>query len=88
MEPGGLLARCIENFQKFDFQIKHEAGKNFPHAEFLSKVPQTEEEVKVCDQVNQVITEDKNIWSLGLGKSVEELVDHQRMQPNLLYCET
>ena len=43
-------------------------------------------QVKDCDQVNQV--EEKNFWSIGLGKSVEQLVEHQKMQPTSLYWET
>ena len=43
-EPDGLLARWIEKLGQFDFEIKHEAGKNIPHADCLSKVPQEEEE--------------------------------------------
>ena len=28
--------------------------------------------------MNQVNTEDKNIWSIELGKSAEQLVEHQK----------
>ena len=79
-EPDGLLARRIEKRGQFDFEIKHEAGKKTPHADCLSKVPQTEEQVKNYDQVNQVHTENKNIWSIGLRKSVEQLVEQKKMQ--------
>ena len=40
-EPDGLLARWIEKLGQFDFEIKHEAGKKIPHADCLSRVPQT-----------------------------------------------
>ena len=62
---------------QFDYEIKREAGKKIPHADCLSGVPQTEDQVKYCDQVNQVNTEDKIIWSIELGKSDEQLVEHQ-----------
>ena len=53
-EPYGLLARWIEKPAQFDVEIKHEAGKKIPHADCLSRFPQTEDQVKDCDQVNQV----------------------------------
>ena len=59
----------------FGFEIKHEAEKKFPHA--LLRVPQTEEEVKDGDQVNQVNTKVEIIWSIGLRNSVEQLVEQQ-----------
>ena len=77
-ETDELLARWIEKLGQFDFEIKHEAGKKIPHADCLSKFPQTGCQVKDCDQVNQVKTEDKNIWSIGLRKSVEQLVEYQK----------
>ena len=83
-EPDGLLARWIEKLGQFDFEIKHEARKKIPHADFLLRVPQTEDQVKNCDQVNQVNTEDQNIWSIGLGKSVEQLVEHQKNAADLM----
>ena len=64
--------------EPFDFQIKHEAGKELIHADCLSKVPQTEDEIKDYNQLNQVNREDENIWSIGLGKSVEQLDEHQK----------
>ena len=72
------MARWIEKLGQFDFEIKHEAGKKIPHADCLTRVPQTEDQVKDCDQVNQINTEEKNIWSIGLGESVEQLVEHQK----------
>ena len=36
-----------------------------------------------CDQVNQKNTEDKNIWSIELGKSVELIVEHQQNAADL-----
>ena len=83
-EPGGLLARWIEKLGQFDFEIKHEAEKKIPHADCLSRVPQTENQVKDCDQVNQINTEERNIWSIGLGKSVEQLVEHQKNAVDLI----
>ena len=58
--------------------------EKIPHADCLSRVPQTEDQVKDCDQVNQINTEEKNIWSIGLGKSVEQLVEHQRNAADLI----
>ena len=83
-EPDGLLARWIEKLEQFDFEIKHEAGKKIPHADCLSRVPQTEDKVINSDHVNQVNTEDKNIWSIGLGKSLEQLVKHQKNAADLI----
>ena len=83
-EPDGLLARWIKKLGQFDFEIKHEAGKKIPHADCLSRVPQTEDQVKDCDQVNQINTEEKNIWSIGLGKCVEQLVEHQKNAADLI----
>ena len=83
-EPDGLLTRWIEKLGQFDFEIKHEAGNRIPHADCLSRVPQTEDQVKDCDQVNQISTEEKNIWSIGLGKSVEQLVEHQKNAADLI----
>ena len=60
-EPDGLLARWIENLGKFDFEIKYEAGKKIRHADCLLRILQTEDQVKDCDHVNQVNTEDKII---------------------------
>ena len=64
-EPGGFLARWIEKLGEFDFEIKQEAGKKIPHADCLSRVPQTEDQVKDCNQVNQINSEEKNICSIG-----------------------
>ena len=83
-EADGLLARWIEKLGQFDFEIKHKAGKKTLHADCLSRVPETEEQVKIYDQVNQVNTEDKNIWSSGLGKSVEQLNEHQNNASHLI----
>ena len=55
-----------------------------PQADCLSRVPQTEDQVKDCDQVKQINTEEKNIWSIGLGKSVEQLVEHQKNAADLI----
>ena len=71
-DSDGLLARWIKKFGPFDFEIKHEAGKKIPHADCLSRVPRTEED----NDPNQVNVVDKNIWSIGLGKSLEQLVEH------------
>ena len=78
------MARWIEKLEQFDFKIKHKAGKKIPHADCLSRVPQTEDQVKDCDQVNQINTEEKNIWSIVLGKSVEQLVEHQKNAADLI----
>ena len=83
-EPDGLLAIWIEKLGQFDIKIKHEARKKVPHTDCLSRVPRTEEQVKNYDQVNQVNTEDKNIWSIGLGKSVEQLIEHQKVAADLI----
>ena len=83
-EPDGLLARWMEKLGQFDFEIKHEAGKRIPHADCLSRAPQTEDQVKDCNQVNQINTEEKNIWSIGLGKSVEQLVEYQKNAAELI----
>ena len=84
MEPDALLARWIEKRGQFDFEIKHEAGKKILNADCLSRVPQTEDQVENCNQVKQVKTEDKNIWSIGLGKSAEQLVEHQKNAADLI----
>ena len=78
------MATWIEKLEQFDFEIKQEAGKKILHADCLSRVPQTEDQVKDCDQVNQVNTEDKNIWFIGLGKSFEQLVEHQKNAADLI----
>ena len=83
-ESDGLLARWIEKLGQFDFEIKHEAEKKITHADCLSRVPQTEDQVKDCDQVNQINTEENNIWSIGQGKSVEQLVEHQKNAADLI----
>ena len=80
-EPDGLLARWIEKLGKFDFEIKLKARKEILHHYCLSGVPQTEDQGKDCDQVNQVNTEDTNIWS---GKSVEQLVEHRKNAADLI----
>ena len=82
-QPEGLLARWIEKLEQFDFEIQLEVGKKIPHADCLSRIPQTEDQVKNCDQVNQADTEDKSIWSIGLGKSVEQKVEHQKNAADL-----
>ena len=78
------MARWIEKLGQFDFEIKYEAGKMIPRADCLSRVPQTGDQVKDCDQKNQINTEEKNIWSIGLGKSVEQLVEHQKNAADLI----
>ena len=78
------MARWIEKLEQFDFEIKHEAGKKIPHADCLSRVPQTEDKVKNGNHLKQVNTEDKNIWSIGLGKSLEQLVEHQKNAADLI----
>ena len=83
-EPDRLLARWIEKLGQCAFEIEHEAGQKIPHADCLSRVPQTEEQVNNHDQVNQVNTEDKNIWSIGLEKSVEQLIEHQKNLADLI----
>ena len=75
------MARWIEKLERFNFEIKREAGKKIPHTNCLSRVPQTEDQVKDFDQVN---TEGKNIWSIGLGKSVEQLVEHKKNTADLV----
>ena len=87
-EPDQLSARWIEKLGQFDFEVKHEAGKKIPHADCLSRVSQTQDQVKDCDQVNQINTEEKNIWSIGLGKSVEQLVEHQKNAADLIILKT
>ena len=62
------MARLIERLGQFDFETKHEAGKKIPHADCLSRVPQTEDQVKDCDQV----------------KSVEQLVEHQKNAADII----
>ena len=47
-----------------------------PHADSLSRVPPTDEEDKF-GQVNQVKPKDEKISSIGIMKSVEQLVGHQ-----------
>ena len=64
--------------------MKHEAGKKISHTDCLLRVPQTEDQVKDCNQVNQISTEDKNIWSIGLGKYNEQLVEHQKNSADLI----
>ena len=83
-EPDGLLARWIEKLGQFDFEIKHEAGRKVLHADCLSGVPQTEDQVEDRDQVNQVNTEDKNILFFVLEKSVQQLVEHQKNAADLI----
>ena len=83
-EPDGLLSRWIEKLVQFKFKIKHEAGKKILHADCLPRVPQTGEKVKDCNQVNQVNTEDKNIWSIGLEKSLEQLIGHKKIAAELI----
>ena len=34
--------------------------------------------------MNQVNTEDKNIWSIRLGKSVEQLLEHQKNAADII----
>ena len=42
-----------------------------------ARVPQAEK-IRKSNQVNQEILEDKNIWSIRLGKSVKKLIRHQK----------
>ena len=63
---------------------KHKAAKQIPHADCLSRDPKTEDQGKDSHQVNQVNKEDKNIWSIGPGKSVEQLVEHQKNAAELI----
>ena len=44
-KPDDMIARCLEKLGQFQFEIKHEAGKKTPHADCLSRVPTTTEEV-------------------------------------------
>ena len=85
-QQDALLSRWIGKLVQFDFDIKHEAGKKIPHTDCLSRVTLslTEAEVKDCKLVNQVITKDKNNWSIELGKSVEQLVEHRKNAAELI----
>ena len=78
------MARWIGKLGEFGFEIKHKTGKKILHTDRQLRVPQTEEQVKNCDQVNQVNTEHKNILCIGLGKSVEQLVEHQKNAADLI----
>ena len=78
------MARWIEKLGQFDFETKQETGKKISHSDCLSRVPHAEDQVENCVQVNQVNTEDKIIWSIGLGKSVEHLVEHQKNAADLI----
>ena len=78
------MARWIEKLGQFDFEIKHEAGKEIPHADCRSRVEHTEDEIKEYDQLNQVIKEDQKILSIGLGKSVKQLDEHQKNAAKLI----
>ena len=82
-EPERLLARWIENHRKFDFKIKHEAGKKNPHADCMSRVPPTDDN-NDPDQVNRVNLEDKYNWFIGLGQSVDKFVEHQKIAAELI----
>ena len=42
-EPEGMLARWIKKLGQFNFEIHHQAGKNIPHADCLSRVPVVED---------------------------------------------
>ena len=42
-EPDGMVARWIEKLGKFNFDIKHRAGKKIPHADCLTRI-NTEDE--------------------------------------------
>ena len=44
-EPDGMVARWIEKFGQFNFDIKHRAGKKIkPHADCLSRINTEDEE--------------------------------------------
>ena len=43
-EPDGMVARWIEKIGQFNFDTKHRAGKNIPHADCLSRKNTEDEE--------------------------------------------
>ena len=76
-EPDRLVASWREKVGHFGCEIKGEARKSFPREDYLSRVPHTEKDFKVFYQMILVNTEDEKIWSLGLGKTVKQLVENQ-----------
>ena len=82
------MAIWIEKLGQFDFEIKQEIGKKIPHLDCMLQVPQTEDEAKDCNQVNQVNTNDENIRTIGLEKNVEQLVEHHKNEAQLIIQQT
>ena len=49
--------------------------------------PQTEQEVNDFNRANQVNTNDRNIWSTGPEKSLEQLVEYHKKFNRTYYTE-
>ena len=78
-EPEGMLARWIEKLGKFNFEIHHQAGKNIPNADCLSRVPVVEEP-SLVEEKTQILIEQptENNWSDLFGDQTDDLRLHQQ----------
>ena len=63
-----MIARWLEKLGQFQFEIKHEAGKKIPHADCLSRVLTTTEEV--VNQKRKTTDISNNIWEQALKTPV------------------
>ena len=77
-----MLARWIEKLGQFDYETKHEAGKNIPHADCLSRVPQNEGE-ELAEECYQLGELGKNMWSTSLGITPTQIEEHQKQSNEL-----
>ena len=78
-EPEGMLARWIEKLGQFKFEIPHQAGKNIPHADCLSRVPVVEDP-SLVEEKTQILIEQptENSWSDVFGDQTDDLRQHQQ----------
>ena len=66
-DADGSLETLIEKWGSLISKPNRKREK-IHNADCLSRVPQTEQEVKYWDQVKQLNTNDQKFWSIGLGK--------------------
>ena len=74
-----MLARWTEKLGTFNFEVLHQAGKNRPHADCLSRVPVVED-ASVVEEKTQILIEQstENSCSDVFGDQTDDLRQHQQ----------
>ena len=73
-----MIASWLEKLGQFQFEIKHEVGKKIPHADCLSSVPTTTEEMvnqsqKTTDISKKYLRRSPKIVQFGIKNGSTEI---------------